>query len=198
MRTEKHQEHGNNEQSMESASIGDIIERYQRQVYYLALDLCGNHDDAEDLAQDVFVKVYHSLASFRGDAKLSSWMYRITVNTFIDKSRKKSFAASKVNENYDDERSYYNDASRNRSLSPEDKAASELIRKHVDAALDVLSPQERSVFVLRHYNNRTLKEIAEILGNSEGSVKSLLFRAVQKLRKSLAFYRKELGLEEKS
>ncbi|MCD4665006.1 MAG: sigma-70 family RNA polymerase sigma factor, partial [Bacteroidales bacterium] len=59
----------------------ELVERYKKKIYYLAYDLTGNHHDAEDMSQEVFIKAFRSLKNFRGDAKLSSWLYRITVNT---------------------------------------------------------------------------------------------------------------------
>ena len=82
------------------------------------------------------------------------------------------------------------------SHNPERSAESSITQMHIEKALNNLSPRERSVFVLRHYNDMPLKEIAETLRISEGAVKSMLFRALKRLQKELAFYRQDLGLEE--
>src|SRR6188768_3434096 len=73
----------------EPAAFREIVECYQRDVYALAYDLCGNHHDAEDLSQEVFIKVHRGIGSFRSDAKPGSWLYRITMNTFLDSKRRK-------------------------------------------------------------------------------------------------------------
>ena len=71
-------------QAGEPAAFRELVERYQRDVYGLAYDLCGNHHDAEDLSQEVFIKAYRAIGSFRADAKVGSWLYRITMNASLD------------------------------------------------------------------------------------------------------------------
>ena len=178
----------------ESAAFRELVERYQKKIYYFSLDLTGNHHDAEDLSQEVFIKAFRSLDGFRGDAKLSSWLYRIAVNTRINQSRKKAYTAMKAQENLDTinwETYSGTDASGN----PEEQAHAGLIQKHIDEAMNELSVRERCVFVLRHYNDFPLAQIAEIMSINLGTVKSTLFRALTKLRKELAFYRDESVLE---
>ncbi len=86
----------------------------------------------------------------------------------------------------------------NNANNPESSAESSMIKLHVNKALQSLTPRERSVFILRHYNELQLKEIAEILKITTGTVKSTLFRAIKKLQKKLSFYRNDLGLEDLS
>ena len=127
---------------------------------------------------------------------MSSWLYRITVNTNINQYRRKSFKARKLQESYDE----LSD-SQNRSFGvsqikdPEESAEAGMIQKHIDQALGRLTPRERSIFVLRHYNDLSLKEIALIHKVKEGTIKSMLFRSIKKLQKELSFYREELVLE---
>ncbi len=165
----------------------DIVRTFKKQVYTLALDLSRDHDDAEDITQDVFIRVYKALGNFRGDSKLSTWLYRITVNTFINRTRTLSYEASKTGKQYDDENAVDNDSYS--LLDPEHALSQRVIDEHLKHALDELSPSQRTVFVLRHYHDLALKDIAEQLGNSEGTVKVLLFRAVHALQKKLAFYK---------
>ena len=82
------------------------------------------------------------------------------------------------------------------SENPERSTESKMIQANINKALDVLAPKERSVFVLRHYKDMSLKDIAEALSVAEGTVKSLLFRAIRRMRNELSFYRDDLGLEE--
>jgi len=82
----------------EMSAFRELVEQYKKKIYYLSLDLTGNHHDAEDLSQEVFIKAYRSLKNFRGDAKFNSWLYRITVNTCISQRRKKSVAAMTLQE----------------------------------------------------------------------------------------------------
>lgn len=158
----------------------DVVDNHQRGVYQLALQLTGHHQDAEDLAQDVFIKVHAKLDSFRGEASVKSWVYRITVNTYLNKRRKKALSFMKLRDDFDQT------LIDTRSNVVKDVESS-FIRDHVHNALDALSPKERSAFALRHYNEYSVKEIAEALHIAEGTVKSLLFRAMQKLRKRLVF-----------
>jgi RNA polymerase sigma-70 factor (ECF subfamily) len=175
----------------ERLAFRDLVERYKRPVYFFALDLTGNHHDAEDLSQDVFIKAYRALDGFRGEASLKSWLYRITVNTYLNKRRKKALAFMQLWETFADQRD-----ERESLPAPDARAERSTIQQHVDQALERLSPQERTAFVLRHYHECSVREVAETMAVAEGTVKSLLYRAVQKLRKGLAFYRQDLGLEE--
>ena len=86
----------------ETSAFRELVERNKKNVYYLALDLTGNHHDAEDLSQEVFIKAYRNIKDFRSDSKLSSWLYRITVNTNINQYRKKSHRERKTHESLDE------------------------------------------------------------------------------------------------
>lgn len=175
----------------------EFMDGYQKQVYFMALDLTGNHQDAEDLTQDVFIKAYRSIDKFRGDSKLSTWLYRITVNGYLDTYRKKSFKIFNVVERAPDNQRIVDESiEQNFDVDPERKTEAALIQQHIAHALKKLSGREKSVFVLRHYQDLKLKEISGIMKIAEGSVKSLLFRAIKKLQKELEFYRKEFGLED--
>lgn len=172
------------------AAFREIVEHYQQPLYALAYDLTGSHHDAEDLSQEVFIKAYRALSDFRGEAQLFSWLYRITVNTYLNRQRKKALRFRQL---WDD---FSRTARDDPPPGPDDAAEAETMRRHVDAALDRLSPRERSAFVLRHYHDLPIKEVAAQMDVAEGTVKSLLYRATQKLRSALAFYREDLGLTE--
>lgn len=167
----------------------EIVERHKRRVYYLALDLSGNHHDAEDLTQEVFIKAYRALDRFRGEAQLHTWLYRITINTYLNTKRKKALAFMRLRDDFED--ATFEQES---TPPPDDGVQKRIALQHIEAALKALSPKERSAFVLRHYHDMSIKEIAAVMDVAEGTIKSLLFRAVQKLRKELAFYSEELGL----
>jgi len=165
-----------------------LVEQHKRNVFFLALDLSGNRQDAEDLSQDVFIRAFRYLKNFRGDAKFGSWLYRITVNCYLDSRRKKqmlivSFNEDLSEENYSADRSLKN----SHASSPENEIQASDLQLHIRRALAQLSPRERSVFVLRHYQEMPLKEIAAALDIAEGTVKSLLFRAIKRLQKALAW-----------
>jgi len=175
----------------EMGAFRKLVERYKKKIYYLSLDLTGNHHDAEDLSQEVFIKAYRSLKNFRGEAKFNSWLYRITVNTCISQKRKKSVSAMTLQEDFDDDSAQQQFSNGGSNHNPEHSAEAGLMQQHIDNALQCLTPRERSIFVLRHYNDLPLKEIAQILKITEGTVKSMLFRGIQKLQKELSFYRED-------
>jgi RNA polymerase sigma-70 factor (ECF subfamily) len=187
--------------TIERAQKGDreafrqLVETHQRMVYHLARNLTGNHHDAEDLTQEVFIQVYRNIHRFRGDSKFSSWIYRIAVNSHISRTRKKSWKTLVFKENLEDQAIKQNPASQARYANPEKAAEAGLLQGHIQRAVEQLSPRERSVFVLRHYEDMPLNEIARTLNIHTGTVKSSLFRALQKLQKSLSFYQNDFQTE---
>lgn len=184
-------------QAGDSKAFRELVETHKENVYYLALDLTGNHYDAEDVSQEVFIKAYNGIGKFKGGAKLNTWLYRITMNTFIDKKRKKSLQVVKLPATDDDDELNPIDlAADGVTGNPERELAASSIDAHIQEALQSLSDQERAVFIMRHYEDMALKEISQTLEIAEGTVKSLLFRSIRKLRQRLSFYRDELGLED--
>jgi RNA polymerase sigma-70 factor (ECF subfamily) len=184
-------------QNGDSAAFQELVEGYKQQVYYTAYDLSGNHHDAEDLSQEVFIKAYRGISRFRSDAGIGSWLHRITMNAYIDSRRKKAHKmVTLVNKKDENDFDPLEAAADETTISPETAAVSLKISEHVDNALEYLTEQERMVFVMRHYYDMPLKEISRSLKVAEGTVKSLLFRAIRKLRERLSFYKEELGLED--
>jgi len=164
----------------------EFVERYKKKVYFLALDMVGNSVDAEDISQEVFLKVFRSFATFRKGAKLGSWLYRVTYNASIDHLRRKGSVPEAVPDEILDSRSQAGAGLPGAAASDPARAAeSKILQERITLALDKVSPQEKAVFVLRHYDDLMLKDIASSLGLSIGSVKSYLFRAVRKLQKEL-------------
>lgn len=181
-------------QSGESSAFRELVETHKRRVVALAFDLMGNLQDAEDVSQEAFIKVYHGIGDFRGEAQLSSWMYRIVVNICINRRRKKAVSEMELRETFEGNDRHPAHASEMPEANPELSAESGMIREHLRAALNHLSPQQRSIFIMRHDQDLPLQQIGEILKISEGTVKSQLFRALRKLQKQLAFYRTDLGI----
>ena len=173
----------------DSSAFQELVERHKKKVYYVAYDITGDHHEAEDISQEVFIKMFRSLKTFRRDAKMSSWLYQIAVNTSIDSLRRKSHKRKKLLVRLDKASIIENPpGSGTTVVDPEQSAEASIIQSHISQALQRVSPRERSVFVMRHYNDLKMNEIAEILNVSVGTVKSLLFRAIKKLRKELLFY----------
>lgn len=176
------------------AAFRTIVDQNKLAVFRLAYDLTGNRHDAEDISQEVFVKAYRSLDRFRGEAKLSSWLYRITVNASHDHRSRKTWSTMRPDgqlEESDETPMFHGHPGDN----PEAAAEGNVIQGHIEAALERLTPRERTIFTLRHYQDLSLREIAGILKISEGTVKSMLFRALKRLQKELQFYRKDLGVQ---
>jgi len=168
-------------------SFREIVDQHKRSLYYLALDLTGNHHDAEDLSQEVFMKAHRGLANFRGESGLYTWLRRIAINTYLNKKRKKALTLMRFFGEEEDP-----DQSPSRERSPARDAASADIRKHITRALDRLSARERTAFVLRHHQDMNTREVAESMEVAVGTVKSLLFRATRKLQKELSFLKEEM------
>lgn len=183
-------------QNGDRTAFRDLVQRHQRNVYFLALDLVGNRQEAEDLVQEVFIRAYKALPKFRKEAKFGSWLYRITANCCIDSRRKNHRKFTSLEARVDEGQSLGEQlADEGAEKNPERRMTSKMIQHHIEKALNRLSPRERVVFVMRHYNDLPLKEIAAILNIAEGTVKSLLFRAIRRLQKELEFYRSDFGLD---
>jgi RNA polymerase sigma-70 factor (ECF subfamily) len=165
----------------------EIVERYKKKVYYIAYDIVGDFHEAEDISQEVFIKMYRALNRFRKDAKMSSWLFQIAVNTSIDSLRRRK-AKPRINVGDIEQVGVREKAleSTNLEADPERRAVATLMQEHIDLALHKITPQERAVFMMRHYNEFKIREIADVLEVSSGTVKSLLFRALKKLRKELS------------
>lgn len=163
-----------------------FLDEHSQLVFNVALRLTGNRSDAEDLAQDALIRALKALPKFRGDSKLSTWVYTITVNTWknrvrAEKSRGfwKTISFGAFGNEEDDEPVYEpkgNDAPLDAELEKEGTAAV------VQKALLQLDADDRAIVVLREIEDRSYGEIGEVLGLAEGTVKSRLFRARAKLK----------------
>jgi len=171
----------------EPSAFRDLVEAHKKRVYFLALDMVRNPVDAEDISQEVFLKVFRSFRTFNREAGLGSWLYRIAYNACIDHLRKKAITPEPADNEALETGLRKGIPIAGAAEIPDPVSAADLgyIRKRIEAALACVTPQEKAVFVLRHYEDLSLKEIAATLGLSLGSVKSYLFRAIQKLRKEL-------------
>jgi RNA polymerase sigma-70 factor (ECF subfamily) len=169
------------------AAFRELVERYKKKIYYMALDMVGSPADAEDVSQEVFLKVHRSFGTFKKDAKLSSWLYRVTYNACIDHLRKKLLVPQPVGDETLEARSWSDVPLFASPATPDPilSAESKQLQSRIALALEKVSPQEKAVFLLRHYDELMIKEIADTLHLSIGSVKSYLFRAVRKLQKEL-------------
>jgi RNA polymerase sigma-70 factor (ECF subfamily) len=164
------------------AAFQVLVEQHRSMVYRVAYQFAGNHHDADDITQDVFIKVYRSLARFRQDAQLTSWIYRIAMNACIDHRRRQM--PVKAAHCGDDTAQLANTAEER--PGPETVAYAGELGALLEAAIGRLPDGQRLVFVMRHHEGLKLGEIAEALGLAEGTVKRQLHTAIHRLRAVLA------------
>jgi RNA polymerase sigma-70 factor (ECF subfamily) len=166
----------------DASAFQTLVERHRSMVYRVAYQFAGNHHDAEDIAQEVFIKVYRSLDRFRQDAQLTSWMYRIVMNACIDHRRRHAPAgAAPFGE--EAEQKMMNTAEE--GPGPEDRAYAGEIGQALECEIGRLPKGQRIVFIMRHHQGMKLCEIADALGLAEGTVKRQLHAAVHRLRDAL-------------
>jgi RNA polymerase sigma-70 factor, ECF subfamily len=168
----------------------ELVRQYDHAVLRLALRLTGSEQDAQDVYQDAFLKAYRNLGSFRFECSFYTWIYRIVTNLCLDHLRKKQVRKEDAAVTVNREGMEYNlldHVSDDRaSFNPErDLMRRELGRK-IGVALNRLTPRERMVFELKHYQGLKLRTIGEMLSTTEETAKNTLFRATQKLRGALA------------
>ncbi len=174
-----------------------LVERHQNDVFYLALGLLGQRSEAEDAMQEVMIKAIKALPRFRGDSGFATWLYRITHNTCLDHIRRQRW--SQVTESMDENPGMAEHwATPDPADDPGRVTASAELGRELMAAMDTLTPAERSVFVLRQFQELSTRETAEVLSRAEGSVKNLLFRAMRKLREAMAEFDDSTGHREAS
>ncbi len=174
----------------DASAFRELVERHRSMVYRVAYQFAGNHHDAEDIAQDVFIKVYRSLDRFRHDAQLSSWMYRIVMNACIDHRRRQSPAGAAP---FGDEAEQRMVNTAGDAPDPEATAYAGELGQVLESEINRLPRGQRIVFVMRHHQGLKLCEIAEALGLAEGTVKRQLHAAVHRLRQSLTRARVTVG-----
>ena len=156
-----------------------IVERHRRAVYQLCYRFVGNHEDASDLSQDVFLRAYRGLRSFRGQSTLATWLYRIGVNVCLNRVSAKD-ALRKLTEPI--EQRQFVDA---RAESPSDRLLQDERGSRVRAAIAQLPRKQRATLILRTYHEMSHQEIADVLGSSVGAVKANFFHALANLKKML-------------
>jgi len=156
-----------------------LVERHMRQVYNVAYGLVKDHDEAEDIAQEVFVKAHAMLSSFRGEAGFGTWIYRITLNASFNGLQKRKRRAGHTVD-------LMNEAVANIGASDEHVESAEH-RSLIERALHELPTLQRAVIILRHMEGLSTRQVSQILRCSEGTVKTHLFRGLKKMRSKLDF-----------
>lgn len=160
-----------------------LVDRYMKRAYDIAYSFVGGHDDAEDIVQEAFVRVYRSLSSFRGDAEFSTWLYRIVMNLSLNR----------LNEHKKKAQRQLSTTQAAPALAVDDPRFSDGpdVQFHVERAIHQLPTLQRAVVILRHLDGLSTKEVGHILRCSEGTVKTHLHRGLKKMRTLLDFLKDE-------
>jgi RNA polymerase sigma-70 factor (ECF subfamily) len=152
-----------------------LVERYQKRVYFAAKKMVGgDHDEADEIAQETFVKVYEALGNFRGESQFYTWVYRIMMNAVIYKNRRKRVKKDVELEDVADHIASEGD-------SPDESIQRQEMTKLIEEAIETLPPKQREVFLMRFYEEMPYEDIAEILGTSVGGLKANYFHAAKKI-----------------
>ncbi len=169
-------------------AFAQLVRAYDQSVLRLALNLLRSPEDAQDVYQEAFLRVYRNLNSFRFDCSFHTWLYRIVTNLCLDQMRRRKVRREEpaVVEGSDGPLDRMDSFVEARAESdPERKLYAGQIRRRVKEVLGALTPRERMVFEMRHYQGLRLRRIGEILGASEEAAKNCLFRANRKMRAAL-------------
>jgi RNA polymerase sigma-70 factor (ECF subfamily) len=177
--------------AVERARSGDsdafrlLVEQHSRAVFRLAFRMTGNEQDAEDVVQETFLRAYRQLDKYEARSSFSTWLYRIASNYSLDLIRmRKRHEDRRERGKASEERDILQTIPVN-APGPDRIAHSNQVQARVNEALNELSDQERTAFVLRHFEGLSIDEIGEALGTGTNATKHSIFRAVQKLRRSL-------------
>ena len=168
-------------------SFQTLVETYQRMVVNTCLGIVHNQADAEDLAQDVFLEIFRTAEKFRGDSKLSTWLYRIATNrslNLIRNNKRKRFFQS-IEDTFTGGRNRNSEISENRGDQPDQNMADQQRSDLLHRAIDRLPEMQRIAFTLNKYEELPYQQIAEIMEISLASVESLIHRAKKNLQEQL-------------
>lgn len=166
-----------------------LVSIYDVKVMRLIYNMLNHTEDARDVYQDVFIKVYKSIHKFRFQSEFYTWLYRIVVNTCINYRKLRS---KRFNDSFDEfQESWENNwklVNSGGPSNPEQNLMNKELDLEIQKGIEQLSEKQKTVFILRHYHDHKLSEIAEIMNCSEGTVKNYLFRAIQKMKRFLHDY----------
>ena len=172
------------------AAFDALVRQYDSQVLRLALHLTGSEHDAEDIHQEAFLKAYRYLGNFRFECSFYTWIYRIVTNLCLDHLRRRKSRRedqSVLLDSAGEEIDLLSNVSDDRpGANPARELERKLMGQKIKTALDTLTPRERMVFELKHYQGLKLRTIGDMLSTTEETAKNTLFRATRKLRMHLA------------
>ena len=175
-------------QKGDKAAFRSLVERHQRRAFAIAMGLVRDENDARELVQEAFLRVYRGLGAFQGSSSFFTWLYRIVTNLAIDLMRKPGRKDAELQESQSstDDESDFPLVSRIDGADPLDVIRRQEIAGRIKAALDALPPYHRGVILMREVEGMSYEEMAQAMGVSKGTIMSRLFHARQKLQRALA------------
>jgi len=165
-----------------------LVQRYDKRVLTIAAGYVNSSDDAKDIYQEVFIRVYKGLSKFQYKSEFSTWLFRITTNVCLShrmRGRRHTHTSLDQEVNDEDGQPHALKETLTDNTAADQQTHDAEISMRVEQALKTLSPRQKMVFSLKHYEGYKLKEIAEMMKCSEGTVKKYLFEATVRLRKNL-------------
>ncbi len=178
-------------QAGDRLAFEELVRQYDREVLRLALNIVQRPEDARDIYQESFLRVYRNLGRFRFESSFSTWLYRIVTNAALDHLRRRTSRREDQAPAFETPEGGTSDffdqqPERNAGTNPEKRLQGKEVGEQIAEAMKRLTPRERVVFEMKHYFGMRLRAIGEMLGTSEETAKNSLYRATQKLRESLA------------
>jgi len=168
----------------DGGAFGMLVERFQRKIYRVAYAIVRDDVEADTIAQDTFIQAYTNLAKFQGRSEFETWLTRIAINRSRDFLRRRKFLRLFTSADDEENREGWIEPVDERP-GPEREIMARQLRDAIEMAEKELSPQQQVIFRLRHYEDRSLEEIATLLSLRSGTVRAHLFRAIHKIRQKL-------------
>src|SRR5262245_53942937 len=170
-----------------------FVHQYQKKITRLAFRFLRDVGEADCAAQESFLRAYQNLDSFREGSTFETWLTRICINWCKDRLKRRRLVLyfHQGGRRDEDEGEEPREVAIDREASPERRAAGREIRERLRGAMDALSPRQRSIFTMKHFEEMSIPEIAEVTGLDAGTIKSHLFRAAQKMRERLSDFHEQ-------
>ncbi len=178
-------------------AFNELVNKYKRKAYYFAYNMLSNYNDAEDMSQEAFVRVYKNITKFKGKSSFQTWFYKIIINLCRSHLRHR-YLVSKFSFHFrqEDEMSDKPQKSLENSVedtywqsSPVKASINKELNRAINNAVQSLSKQQKEVFILKHFQDLKISEIANVLMCAEGTVKAHLFKAIKNLQEKLEDYK---------
>ena len=162
-----------------------LVDRYKDMVFSLALRMARSREEAEEIAQDAFVKAFRSLGSFKGKSRFSTWLYKIVYNTAISSLRKKEIERTEMDDGNLPDTEFTDSHGVYASLTKEER------KRFIEYAIEILDEEDRFLIIMYYYEDRDLEEMAMITGMTKSNIKVRLFRSRKRMLAYLKSYLKE-------